>query len=115
MNTANPEAGSSNWSTRAGSGPRPCSAAELADASNADCAYNYGWNPARDALSHATATIGAVAATHAWWLDVDTGNSWNGSPSANSSDLPGSGHSLLAAKLPPAGLYSTRYPSALIT
>src|SRR5258708_25477862 len=108
MNTANPEAGSSNWSTRAGSGPRPCSAAELADASNVDCAYNYGWNAARDALSHATATIGAVAATHAWWLDVETGNSWNGSASANSSDLQGIVDSLLAANGPAVALYSTR-------
>ncbi|HXA42985.1 MAG TPA: hypothetical protein VNV65_08765 [Candidatus Solibacter sp.] len=115
MNTANPETASSSWSTRAGSGPRTCSAANLADPSNVDCAYNYGWNAARDALGRATGIIGAVAGTHAWWLDVETGNSWNGSTAANSSDLQGSVDALLAARVPAVGFYSTGYQWGVIT
>lgn len=115
LNTANPESASSKWSARAGSGPRSCSTANLADPSNVDCAYNYGWNSASDALSRATVAIGAAAGTHAWWLDVETGNSWNGTGAANSSDLQGSVDSLLAANVPAVGFYSTGYQWSTIT
>jgi hypothetical protein len=115
MNTANPESASSNWSARAGSGPRSCSTVNLADPSNVDCAYNYGWNAAKDALSRATAAVGTAAGTHAWWLDVETGNSWNGTVAANSSDLQGSVDSLVAANVPAVGFYSTGYQWGTIT
>jgi hypothetical protein len=115
MNAANPETASSNWSVRAGSGPRTCSAANLADPSNVDCAYNYGWNSASDALARATTAIGASAGTHAWWLDVETGNSWNGSKAANAQDLQGSVDYLRGAKIPGVGFYSTGYQWGVIT
>ncbi len=115
MNTANPETASSSWSVRAGSGPRTCTATNLADPSNVDCAYNYGWNSANDALARATTAIGAGAGTHAWWLDVETGNSWNGSAGANAQDLQGSVDYLLGAKVPAVGFYSTGYQWGVIT
>ena len=48
------------------------------------CAYDYGWNAARSSFANAVAaetTDGATNATLAarsapWWLDVETGNSW---------------------------------------
>jgi hypothetical protein len=115
MNTANPETASSNWSVRAGSGPRICTAANLADPSNVNCAYNYGWNSASDALARATKAVGATAGTHASWLDVETGNSWNGSTAANAQDLQGSTDYLLGAKVPAVGFYSTGYQWGVIT
>jgi hypothetical protein len=115
MNTSNPETASSNWSVRAGSGPRTCSAANLADPSSVDCAYNYGWNSANDALVRATRAIGAGARTHAWWLDVETGNSWNGTTAANTEDLKGSVDYLRGANVPAVGFYSTGYQWGVIT
>jgi hypothetical protein len=115
MNTANPETASGSWSARAGSGPRTCTAANLADPSNVDCAYNYGWNSASDALARARATIGTGAGTHAWWLDVETGNSWNGTKVANAEDLQGSVDYLLGVNVPAVGFYSTAYQWGVIT
>jgi len=115
MNTANPETASSNWGVRAGSGPRTCTVANLADPSNVDCAYNYGWNSARDALGRATTAIGAASGTHAWWLDVETGNSWNGSTAANAQDVQGSVDYLLGTHVPAVGFYSTGYQWGVIT
>src|ERR1035437_535335 len=115
MNTANPETASSNWSVRAGSGPRTCSTANLADPSNLDCAYNYGWNSPRDALARANTAIRAGAGTHAWWLDIETANSWNGSTAANAQDLQGSVVYLLGANVPAVGFYSTAYQWGGIT
>jgi hypothetical protein len=89
INTGNPEKASSNWPGRAGVGPRTCSTTDLNDPSNVNCAYNYGWNAATDALNVATTNVGAAAQTLPWWLDVEIGNSWNGIGGANSSTIQG--------------------------
>jgi hypothetical protein len=107
INTGNPETQSANWPGRAGVGPRTCSATDLKDPSNVNCAYNYGWNAATDALNVATANVGPDAQTLPWWLDVEIGNSWNGIGGANSSTLQGyieyqRGHSMGTV-----GIYST--------
>ena len=115
MNTANPETASSNWAARAGSGPRPCTSANLADSSHVGCAYNYGWNSARDALARARAAIGAAGARNAWWLDVETGNSWNGRGAANAQDIQGSVDYLRGARVSGIGFYSTPYQWGIIT
>jgi len=107
INTGNPEQASSNWPGRAGVGPRPCSTTDLKDPSNVNCAYNYGYNAATDALTVATTNVGGAAQTLPWWLDVEIGNSWNGSLAANSSTVQGyidyqRGHSTGTV-----GIYST--------
>jgi hypothetical protein len=107
INTGNPETASSNWPGRAGVGPRPCSTTDLSDPTNVNCAYNYGWNAATDALNVATTNVGGAAQTLPWWLDVEIGNSWNGSLAANSSTVQGyidyqRGHSTGTV-----GIYST--------
>jgi hypothetical protein len=107
INTGNPETASVNWPGRAGVGPRTCSTTDLKDPSNVNCAYNYGWNAATDALNVATTNVGAAAQTLPWWLDVEIGNSWNGSLAANSSTVQGyidyqGGHSTGTV-----GIYST--------
>ena len=44
------------------------------------CAYDYGWNAAADSFSRAAAAAATAGApdpsTATWWLDVETGNSW---------------------------------------
>jgi hypothetical protein len=109
INTGNPETASSNWPGRAGGTfPRTCNTpAELADPSNVDCAYNYGWNAAADALNVANANVGPPALTLPWWLDVETSNSWNGTAAANSSTVQGYIDSLRSQSTGTVGIYST--------
>lgn len=111
INTGNPETQSSNWPGRAGGTfPRTCNSAEQADPSNVDCAYNYGWNAAADALNVATAAIGLITSqTLPWWLDVETANSWNGLGGANSSTVEGYIDSLRHQGIGTVGIYSTSY------
>jgi hypothetical protein len=114
MNTANPFTASSHWAARAGTGPRKC--ANLADPASQDCAYNYGWNSALDAVQRAAAaTTQAIAGSHAWWLDVETGNSWNGTTAANAADLQGSVDYLRAQGVGAIGIYSTGFQWGQVT
>jgi hypothetical protein len=115
MNTGNPETASSNWPGRAGVGPRTCSTANLSDPSNVDCAYNYGWNAATDALKVATANVGTAARTLPWWLDVEIGNSWNGTAAANSSTVQGYIDYVRSQATSTVGIYSTGYQWGQIT
>ncbi len=78
-NTADPGPGySSHWPTGQQS-PEAC------DGSNsAGCSYDYGWNAAQNSFAAAVSAEqadGSTSATTAaavapWWLDVETGNSW---------------------------------------
>ena len=114
MNTANPETASTHWAARAGTGPRVCS--NLNNPGDVNCAYNYGWNSAVDAVQRAAAaTTPSAAASHGWWLDVEIGNSWNGSTAANAQDLQGSIDYLRSKKVPAVGIYSTSYQWGQIT
>ena len=115
MNTGNPETASSNWPGRAGVGPRTCTTTNLADPSNVDCAYNYGWNAATDALRVATANVGTAARTLPWWLDVEVGNSWNGTAAANSSTVQGYIDYVRSQATGAVGIYSTGYQWGQIT
>lgn len=115
MNTGNPETASSNWPGRAGVGPRSCSTADLSDPSNVNCAYNYGVNAAIDALKVATANVGPAARTLPWWLDVEIGNSWNGTSAANSSTVQGYIDYVRSQSTATVGIYSTGYQWGQIT
>jgi hypothetical protein len=63
--------------------PRPCTAEEP---NSAGCAYDYGWNAARDSydtavrayisLGWAPAFATRTPRPNRWWLDVETANSW---------------------------------------
>lgn len=100
MNTANPGTASTRVDWYGQAGPKPCSPAD-----EAGCAYDYGYNAAQWAFSHAQAQTGAAAAA-AWWLDVETSNSWSTDASLNLADLQGS-LDYLAAQGVAAGIYST--------
>ena len=72
INTADPgPAFSSHWPTGQ-STPQVC---DPADNNSTACSYDYGWNYANDAFDRAL-TVTSAAATVQWWLDVETGNSW---------------------------------------
>jgi hypothetical protein len=78
-NTANPgPAYSSHW-------PNGQQTPQVCDGSNsAACSYDYGWNAARDSFTDAvnaetadgSASPTGAASAAPWWLDVETGNSW---------------------------------------
>jgi len=78
-NTANPgPAYSSHW-------PIGQQTPQVCDGSNsAACSYDYGWNAAKDSFTDAvnaeaadaSPSPAAAAAAAPWWLDVETGNSW---------------------------------------
>ncbi len=111
MNTGNPgtKATRVNWYEQ--TGPRPCSAAD-----EAGCAYDYGYNAARDAFGYAaTQTSETVARTAVWWLDVEISNSWSADQSLNVIDIEGSIAFLRDSGVATVGIYSTGYQWGQIT
>jgi len=120
-NTADPgPAYSSHWPTGQTS-PQFCDPA--ANNSTA-CSYDYGWNYALDALTRAAAATSNPAA-YQWWLDVETGNSWQTLESAygqtassranDSSSLAGAVAALQSQGVASVGVYSTSYQWTQIT
>ena len=65
--------------------------------------YNYGYNAA--AAAFADASSQAATATR-WWLDIETGNSWDTSTTANTAVIQGAIDALQAQNLT-VGLYSS--------
>jgi hypothetical protein len=112
-NTANPgPAYSSHW-------PAGQSSPQACDGSNSTgCSYDYGWNYATDAFARAAAVTPTASAAQ-WWLDVETGNSWQTleaaygqSATAQANDrasLAGAVAALHAAGVATVGVYSTSY------
>jgi hypothetical protein len=106
-NSANPETQSAHWNVQS---PR---ATCDGTASNLDCAYNYGWNAAQDAYTYADAQTG-LASLRVWWIDVETGNSWQSDTTSNAAVLHGM-VDFLSARVPSVGFYSTAYQWGVIT
>lgn len=113
MNTANPAPHSSfYWPASGARDPALCNDATAT--TDPGCAYDYGWHTAADALSTARTVVGA-GATGFWWLDVETGNTWNGDASSNAADIQGSIDYLLGQHVAGVGVYSTGYQWGAIT
>jgi hypothetical protein len=57
--------------------PGACEASSL---DSIDCSYDYGWNAAADSYARAAAAAASVGAPvvsgATWWLDAETGNTW---------------------------------------
>ncbi len=102
MNTANPGPISRYWNRP---GPQTC--ADATSYSDAGCSYNYGWNAAADAFAIASGATSGASATNYWWLDVETANSWNGTPAANAAALDGYIGYLSSNHVAGVGVYST--------
>src|SRR4051794_28082811 len=91
-----PESGSNRYGDCDGSSSRPC-------------AYQYGWERARD-----DATIRGIAhpAEYMWWLDVEIANTWDysdGGHTRNAAVLEGMTDYFTSLGVRGVGLYSTRY------
>lgn len=113
MNTANPAPHSSfYWPASGAHDPALCT--NSTSTTDPGCAYDYGWHAARDSLSAAT-SITSTSTQLTWWLDVETGNTWNGDGSSNAADLQGSIDYLRSAGVPKVGIYSTASQWTAIT
>jgi len=113
MNSANPAPTSSfYWPTSGTSDPALC--IDATSKTDPGCAYDYGWHAAADALTVQTRNI-PTALTATWWLDVETGNSWNGDGASNAADLQGAVDYLRYQGVPAVGIYSTSYQWQTIT
>jgi hypothetical protein len=113
MNTANPAPHSSfYWPASGTSDPALCRDATAT--TDPGCAYDYGWHSAANALTTARTAVGTGAAGF-WWLDVETGNTWNGDASSNAADIQGSIDYLLEQDVAGVGVYSTDRQWAAIT
>jgi hypothetical protein len=106
MNTAEPGPQSTHWTAP---GPKPCGGS----ADDLGCAYNYGWNAAGHAYDYSDAQTGA-AGREAWWLDVETSNTWSTNLAANRADIQGMVDSFTAKSLP-IGVYSSSSQWTAIT
>jgi hypothetical protein len=115
VNTGNPGPQVSSYWPSGQTSPRPCAATFPANDS-VDCAYDYGWNNAQDSWSRAVAA-GVPNLRGSWWLDVETGNSWETleygqSATYQANDLAvlqGQRDFLLAQGVQAVGVYSTGY------
>ena len=124
-NTGNPGPALSTHWPNGQTFPRECNTASSPGADTADCAYDYGWNAAADSyqtavrayislgLAPSKATSTPVA--NAWWLDVETSNSWRSDVTLNVAALQGAVAYLQSAGAKSIGFYSTQYQWNQIT
>lgn len=108
-NTGNPGPALSTFWPKGQTTPRVC---EAANPDTADCAFDYGWNAAKHSLDTATAAyaelgIAESPSAAAWWLDVETTNSWRSDVSLNVAALQGEVAYLQQAGVTKLGFYST--------
>lgn len=87
--------------------PKVCAAGD-----NNCLAYNYGYNAGLYALNYAN-SLNIHSAT--WWLDVETGNTWNSDTTQNRNSLQGEYDALHANGVTTVGVYSTTYQWDTIT
>jgi len=116
-NTGNPGPALSSFWPNGQTTPRACSATNN---DTADCAYDYGWNAAQDSFNRALGAYQALGLTTspsatAWWLDVETANSWRGDTALNVAALQGGYDYLRAAGVAVVGFYSTTVQWGTIT
>ena len=116
-NTANPgPALSTHWPVGQKS-PRIC---DPANTDTGDCAYDYGYNAAADSFTNAVNAFAALGlaespSASAWWLDVETSNSWRSDVPLNIEALSGAVGYLASAGVADIGFYSTQYQWNVIT
>lgn len=117
-NTGNPGPALSSFWPVGQMTPRFC---DPNNTDSADCAFDYGWNAAKHSFETAQAAyqqLGIVTspAATAWWLDVETSNSWREDNLAlNVAALQGEVEYLLGRGVTRLGFYSTTYQWGLIT
>jgi hypothetical protein len=77
LNTANPGPKLSSFWPIGQRSPQLCTRSRP---NSAGCAFDYGWNAAKDSLARASAAAASVGAPDVtrttWWLDVEMHNTW---------------------------------------
>jgi hypothetical protein len=116
-NTGNPGPAMSQFWPKGQTAPRLCDAA---NPDTADCAYDYGWNAAKHSFDTAVAAYGQLGlaespAATAWWLDVETSNSWRADTALNVAALQGGVDYLRSVGVTRLGIYSTTAQWGTIT
>jgi hypothetical protein len=96
--------------------PQQCNTASAPGADTVSCAYDYGWNAMQDSYHgavNAYIAIGLAAAgstrtpsPNAWWLDVETANSWETNPANNVAALQGAVDYLKSVDAASIGFYA---------
>jgi hypothetical protein len=109
INTGNPGPALSSFWPVGQTSPRVC---EAANPDTANCAYDYGWNAAKDSYetlesAYTQRRIGADPNATTWWLDVETSNSWRADTSLNVAALQGEVDYLVSRGVTKLGFYST--------
>ncbi len=110
--------GQYHWATSGGAAPgvylnlqggeSPTGYQSCTDGDNLCKSYNYGYNAAEYAFSHAyIETGGASLAANSWWLDVETGNDWSDQQDANAAVVRGAVDYLRRNAGRNVGIYST--------
>lgn len=126
LNSANPGPQLSSHWPRGQQEPEVCASEAPADDSD-ECAYDYGWNAAADSWTRATAAADAAGARDPagsdWWVDVETGNTWQALDVGSAVD--GEAHDTAALRgmvdylhsrgVASVGIYSTAQQWDLIT
>lgn len=82
----------------------PSSPKVCATGDNNCLAYNYGYNAGLYALNYANSQN---IHSSTWWLDVETGNTWNTDTTQNRNSLQGEYDALMANGVTTVGVYST--------
>ena len=117
VNTANPNPSQSSFWPTGKTFPRFC---DPAATSSADCSYDYGWYAAADSYAKAQSAYSALGITvspsaTAWWLDVETSNSWQSNTTNNVAMLQGEVDYLKSVGVTRLGFYSTTAQWGTIT
>jgi hypothetical protein len=117
VNTANPDPSRSSYWPTGKTTPRYC---DPAATNSADCSYDYGWYAAADSYAKAQSAytelgITASPSATAWWLDVETSNSWQASTTNNIAVLQGEVDYLRSVGVTRIGFYSTTVQWGTIT
>jgi hypothetical protein len=117
LNTGNPGPALSSFWPRGQTTPRFC---DSVNSDTADCAYDYGWNAAAASYTtveqaYAALAIAANPNATAWWLDVETTNSWRTDTALNVAALQGQADYLTSRGVTRLGFYSTTVQWGTIT
>jgi hypothetical protein len=116
-NTANPGPALSTHWPNGQTSPQPCNTASNPGSDTAECAYDYGWNAAADSYQDAVNAYNSLGwaspgstrtpVANAWWLDVESANSWTANTTFNVDELQGEVDYLRSAGAASVGFYAT--------
>ena len=116
VNTADPGPALSTHWPNGQTAPKQCNTAGNPGSDTAACAYDYGWNAAIDSYQdvvNAYISLGVPSGTtrtpvaNAWWLDVESANSWTSNTGFNVDELQGEVDYLTSVGAASVGFYAT--------